>query len=65
MGEEVPGWFVAVTVADRDAIAARAEQLGGTVLSPVETGWTATACCATRSAQCSLPASSPPTDDCR
>ncbi|MGL5817991.1 MAG: VOC family protein, partial [Phycicoccus sp.] len=42
-GAEPPAWFVAFTVADRDATAARAGELGGTVLSTVETGWTAEA----------------------
>ncbi|MGL4174919.1 MAG: VOC family protein [Dermatophilaceae bacterium] len=40
-GGEPPDWFVAFTVADRDTTAARAGELGGTVLSTVETGWTA------------------------
>jgi predicted enzyme related to lactoylglutathione lyase len=39
-GGGAPGWFVEVTVADRDAAATRAEALGGTVLSTSETGWT-------------------------
>jgi hypothetical protein len=39
-GDEPPGWFVVLTVADRDATAARAEALGGTVLSTTSTDWT-------------------------
>ena len=39
-GDEAPGWFVVLTVADRDAAATRAESLGGTVVSTRETGWT-------------------------
>ena len=39
-GDEAPGWFVAITVGDRDATAARAESLGGTVISTATTDWT-------------------------
>jgi predicted enzyme related to lactoylglutathione lyase len=38
-GEE-PHWHVTFTVADRDASAERAEQLGGTVLDRSDTAWT-------------------------
>jgi predicted enzyme related to lactoylglutathione lyase len=39
-GDEAPHWHVDFTVADRDATAARAEQLGGTVLRRTDTDWT-------------------------
>ena len=35
-----PHWHVAFTVADRDATAADAERLGGTVLRRTDTDWT-------------------------
>ncbi|HET6563581.1 MAG TPA: VOC family protein [Marmoricola sp.] len=38
--EEAPHWHVAFTVADRDATAAAAERLGGTVLRRDDTDWT-------------------------
>ncbi|TJY70866.1 VOC family protein [Arthrobacter sp. CAU 1506] len=37
---EAPHWHVAFTVADRDATAADAERLGGTVLDRTDTDWT-------------------------
>lgn len=42
-GDGPPGWSVVFTVADRDALAARTEELGGTVLRTADTGWTAEA----------------------
>lgn len=42
-GDGPAGWSVVVTVDARDAVAARAERLGGTVVSTRETGWTAEA----------------------
>jgi predicted enzyme related to lactoylglutathione lyase len=39
---EVPHWHVTFTVADRDHAAARAQQLGGTVLGQEDTPWTKT-----------------------
>ncbi len=38
--DAAPGWFVVLTVADRDATATRAESLGGTVVSTHATDWT-------------------------
>jgi predicted enzyme related to lactoylglutathione lyase len=38
-----PGWHVTFTVADRDDSAARAEQLGATVVRTGDSGWTRTA----------------------
>ena len=35
-----PQWHVTITVDDRDAVAARAESLGGTVLSSSDSDWT-------------------------
>ena len=42
-GDDPPGWSVVITVADRDATAARVVELGGTVLRSFETDWTAEA----------------------
>jgi predicted enzyme related to lactoylglutathione lyase len=39
-GDEPPHWHVTFTVADRDATAAAAERLGGTVLRREDTDWT-------------------------
>jgi len=41
--DEVPGWHVSFTVADRDDTAARVARLGGTVLRRDDTAWTRTA----------------------
>ena len=38
--DDPPGWSVVLTVADRDATAARVEALGGTVLGTTENDWT-------------------------
>ncbi|ROS31710.1 VOC family protein [Cellulomonas sp. PhB150] len=40
---ESPHWHVSFTVADRDAVAALADEHGGTVIATEETGWTRTA----------------------
>ena len=39
-GDGAGGWSVVLTVADRDATAARVEALGGTVLGTTDTDWT-------------------------
>ena len=35
-----PAWYTSIAVADRDAGAARVEELGGTILSSMDTAWT-------------------------
>ena len=42
-GDQAPGWFVMMTVADRDATAIRAQSLGGTVVRTSQTDWTSEA----------------------
>jgi uncharacterized protein len=42
-GHQAPGWFVMITVADRDATAIRAQSLGGTVVRTSQTDWTSEA----------------------
>ena len=43
VGDDLPGWSVVISVADRDATATRVAELGGTVLRSSDTDWTAEA----------------------